>query len=96
MHKGKLHELLKEIRHLTDTGCHTEARIMLAVCFNRFKEAKILMSVDHVQDLEKELPRQLSVYRDLLTERLLRHIQDSEGHEVAEKCLRALMIKERF
>lgn len=96
MHKGKLRELLKDIRHLTDIGCHTEARIVLAVCFGRFKEAKILMSIDHVHDLEKELPRQLSVYRDLLTERLLRHVQDLEGHEVSEKCLRALAIKERL
>lgn len=90
MNKGKLREVLKDIQRLTEQECHNEARLKLAVALNRYNEAKIIIALDYIQDLEKHLPRALLMYRTLITERLLRHVRETLGPEVADKILKAL------
>lgn len=93
--KNTLRTLLRDIRHLQDMGCHNEARLKLAVAFNRYDEARIITCLDIIQGCEKHLPRSLEVYRVAITERLLRHVKEHEGQDVASKVLNALTDKKK-
>lgn len=93
MNKGKLRELLKEVSHLIDMNCHNEARLKLAVSFNLFDVARILMALDTIHKIEQDLPRGLILYREHVTGRILKHVGEKHGPATKEKLLKALIIK---
>lgn len=94
MNKGKLREVLRDIQTLTAQHCHLEARIKLAVAINRYQEAKILMCLDHICSLERNTPRDVMRFRDVITQRLLRYAGETEGPQTVDKLLKALTIKQ--
>lgn len=92
MNKGKLRELLKETSHLVHIGCLNEARIKVAVALNLFDIVRIMIAIDQIQTIEKGLPRGLIVYREMLTQRVLRHAGEQFGPVIQNKIQRALIV----
>jgi hypothetical protein len=94
MNRGKLRELLKEVTHLTEINCHTEARLKIAVTFDLFDVARLLLALESIQSIEKNLPRSLLMYRDHLTNRVLRHVKERHGDLIMNKILESITISE--
>lgn len=90
MNRGKLRELVREIQHLTDIQCHTEARLKLACAFDCFQEGRVIMALDQIHKVEGRLTRSLLLYREEITCRVLRCVEAKHGHEVRERLENAL------
>src|SRR5688572_6746127 len=90
INKGKLRTLLEEVGHLVDMNCHTEARLKIAVAFDLYDVARLLMALDTIHTIEKDLPRALITYREHLTLRVLRVVEKNHGTEVKDKLFSAL------
>ncbi len=93
MNRGKLHELVHEVSRLIDMGCHMEARIKVAVAFDFWCTARVLMHLDAIHSLKRELPSDLERRAEAETQEVLRHVGNLHGPEVKAKLSKALSRK---
>jgi hypothetical protein len=84
-------ETLFKIARLTDFNHHGEARLLIASSYNYLtKEKEILLAINRIHSIEGHLPFYLHGYREEITNRILKAIEEKEGKEEVKALCQAI------
>lgn len=83
--KENYESFLEELKKLTNSNSHTEARLLIAEFFELKHYIKIFKAIAEIHNAEGYLPAEISTFRQRKTDNLIHAIDVLKGFRIAKE-----------